>query len=223
MAQALVAAPPTRHELVEASLETCMATDRGTCGSVRSAAFQRCKNVQTILKWRQCERFPILCRSGAAVRLLPGSCTVPARFASCPATGSCPAPARFTAWFLPGSCPAAGSCPVRYLPDGRAGSASVGRRSGSSCAGAGQQNRPCTTLWCCTTLHLVRALPTVRGVGFTYYDRINMFHVRCGRCGENHNPKSSPPHNPTNPLHLTPVRIQNLSNRGSGAQPLSTR
>ena len=177
MAQALVAAPPTRHELVEASLETCMATDRGTCGSVRSAAFQRCKNVQTILKWRQCERFPILCRSGAAVRLLPGSCTVPARFASCPQR---PVPARLLRGSLPGSCPVPAQRPVpaRYLPDGRAGSASVGRRSGSSCAGAGQQNRPCTTLWCCTTLHLVRALPTVRGVGFSLYV-LRPDHVSC--------------------------------------------
>ena len=150
-----------------------MATDRGTCGSVRSAAFQRCKKRANNIEMAAMRAFPNSvsewCGRAVAARLLHGSC--PVRFLPT-ATGSCPAPARFTAWFLPGSCPAAGSCPVRYLPDGRAGSASVGRRSGSSCAGAGQQNRPCTTLWCCTTLHLVRALPTVRGVGFTYYDRI---------------------------------------------------
>ena len=69
------------------------------------------------------------------MRLLPGSCPAPARFLPGGRflPGSCPAPARF----LPGSCPAAGSCPVparflpgscqRFLPDGRAGTASVGR------------------------------------------------------------------------------------------------
>ena len=44
-------------------------------------------------------------RSGAAVRLLPGSCPVPP---------SCPVPARRPV-------------PARFLPDGRAGTASVGR------------------------------------------------------------------------------------------------
>jgi len=180
MAQALVAAPPTRHELVEASLETCMATDRGTCGSVRSATFQRCKkrakNIEMAAMRAFSNSVSEWCGRAVAARLLHGSC--PVRFLPT-ATGSCPAPARFTAWFLPGSCPAAGSCPVRYLPDGRAGSASVGRRSGSSCAGAGQQNRPCTTLWCCTTLHLVRALPTVRGVGFSLYVLRPDQHVSC--------------------------------------------
>jgi hypothetical protein len=55
------------------------------------------------------------------VRLLPGSCPVPARFLPSGRflPGSCPVPARF----LPGSCPV----PARFLPDGRAGSASVGR------------------------------------------------------------------------------------------------
>ena len=49
-------------------------------------------------------------RSGAAVRLLPGSCPVPARFLP-------------GGRFLPGSCPV----PARFLPDGRAETASVGR------------------------------------------------------------------------------------------------
>ena len=64
------------------------------------------------------------------MRLLPGSCAVPARFLPGGRflPGSCPVPARF----LPGSCPV----PARFLPNGRAGTASVRR---GSCAGAGQQ------------------------------------------------------------------------------------
>ena len=56
------------------------------------------------------------------MRLLPGSCPVPARFLPSGRflPGSCPVPARF----LPGSCPTAGQEPPR---------------SGGSCAGAGQQ------------------------------------------------------------------------------------
>ena len=120
MAQALVAAPPTRHELVEASLETCMATDRGTCGSVRSATFQRCKKRAKKIEMAAMRAFSNSvsewCGRAVAARLLHGSC--PVRFLPT-ATGSCPAPARFTAWFLPGSCPAAGSCPVPARRPGR--------------------------------------------------------------------------------------------------------
>ena len=64
---------------------------------------------------------PVPARFLPGGRFLPGSCPAPARFlpGSCPAAGSCPVPARF----LPGSCPV----PARFLPDGRAGTASVGR------------------------------------------------------------------------------------------------
>jgi hypothetical protein len=106
----------------------------GPCGQPFFSAGKKCAT-EILKNGGKYERCPILCRSGVAVRLLPGSCPAPARF-------------------LPGSCPAAGcSCPVpaspvpaRFLPDGRArqeaGSAS---RSGGSCAGgerAGRSNRP---------------------------------------------------------------------------------
>ena len=114
MAQALVAAPPTRHELVEASLETCMATDRGTCGSVRSAAFQRCKKRANNIEMAAMRAFPNSvsewCGRAVAARLLHGSC--PVRFLPT-ATGSCPAPARFTAWFLPSGRFLPGTLPAR--------------------------------------------------------------------------------------------------------------
>jgi hypothetical protein len=109
-------------------LATFLAPGRDTyrrTGSVWSAAFQPCKKTCNIIEMAgKCERlFPIMCRSGVAVRLLPGSCPVPARFLPggrfLPLPGSCPVPARF----LPGSCPV----PYRFLPDGRAGTASVGR------------------------------------------------------------------------------------------------
>ena len=130
MAQALVAAPPTRHELVEASLETCMATDRGTCGSVRSATFQRCKkrakNIEMAAMRAFSNSVSEWCGRAVAARLLPDSCPVP----SCPAVGSCPVPARF----LPDSCPVPAQRPVPawFLPGSflaRPGSfASVGGR-----------------------------------------------------------------------------------------------
>ena len=68
-------------------------------------------------------------RSGAAVRLLPGSCAVPARFLPGGRflPGSCPVPARF----LPGSCPVPAQRPVpaRFLP------------GSCRCPTAGQDNR----------------------------------------------------------------------------------
>ena len=88
----------------------------------------------------KCERFPIMCRSGAAVpravaaRFLPDSCPVPARFLP-------------SGRFLPGSCPV----PAQFLPDRTAGQdpprSTVWRFLRRSWAATGR-----TTLGCCTTL-----------------------------------------------------------------------
>ena len=123
MAQALVAAPPTRHELVEASLETCMATDRGTCGSVRSATFQRCKkrakNIEMAAMRAFSNSVSEWCGRAVAARLLHGSCPVrflPSdRFLPGSCAVHCLVPARFlpSGRFLPGTCPTAGQDPPR--------------------------------------------------------------------------------------------------------------
>jgi hypothetical protein len=88
----------------------------GPCGQPFFSAGKKCAT-EILKNGGKYERCPILCRSGVAVRLLPGSCPIPARFLPS------------SRLQLPGSCEP-GSCPVPARRPGPAGSRirlSVGR------------------------------------------------------------------------------------------------